>query len=111
MDAILQGQPNNTESCPIALSLWSAIYFNSNYQIDYVEVNPESVTIRLTGKDDIVEYAANIPETGKSFISDFDEHTETVSDGDYDYEVQQEFRKDTYKAFEMDLNFFRQDRF
>jgi hypothetical protein len=111
MDAILQGQPNNTESCPIALSLWSAIYFNSNYQIDYVEVNPESVTIRLTGKDDIVEYAANIPETGKNFISDFDEHTETVSDGDYDYEVQQEFRKDTYKAFEMDLNFFRQDQF
>jgi hypothetical protein len=111
MDAILQGQPNDQESCPIALSLWSAVYFNSNYQIEWVRVESESVTISFRGKSSVVEYTASIPETGKSFISDFDASTYDVSDDDEEYETQREFRQDRFKAFEMDLYFTREDQF
>src|SRR6478752_8358589 len=111
MDAILQGQPNDPESCPIALSLWSAIYFNSNYQINNVEVEAETVRIQLNGKDVIVEYMANLPETGKNFVSDFDAGAYGISDDNEEYETQREFLKDNFKAFEMDLYFTRQDQF
>jgi hypothetical protein len=77
---IVQGEPANGQSCPVALALWqmySIPYSDIELQIKDVTVGSESIDLIAGG----YEFVADVPENIQLWIDAFDSNDPDKRDG------------------------------